>query len=293
MKDLFETYKSLWPEDRHESLAKHLTGLLCVSLADYDKVDRTRRAQTLVCDKNITLAQAAAIFDMNFDHVLQEDRSDFANELLATALMVKNQAAVFKNPLPFIFAGETGGNTPTQEHVFRKELSKSSERSVVLDELFAFISGSPKMQSLAEICLQSADELMTNAFYNAPIQLNGSRPLQNTDRTVEVLLEEKRRIRFFAQYTSKRLVIGCEDTYGSFERDIMVENYNRVLLKDKLKPRQRTAGAGIGFRFLVDNAAGTYVFVEKKKRTLICSAFLPGGLELNLSVAKHLHANFI
>jgi hypothetical protein len=66
-----------------------------------------------------------------------------------------------------------------------------------------------------------------------------------------------------------------------------------TLVPDAVEPRgPHHAGAGLGLRYMIENSAGLYFFVEKDKRTLVACSLLLEGLKANFNIQKHFHLSF-
>jgi hypothetical protein len=294
MNSVYDSYIQLWPEQIRPILKPHLSQ---VPVIHYPK-ERNQLTKVLpnyvvvVVEPRVSLREIFALVEMGFEHIVRSGREDFTQELLASSLMVLKTEAFVKNPIPFFFNGFRGFEINNADKNMTLKFTKSQEKSTLLDWLGAFLQQSPKSNSIRELCLQAADEMITNAIFNAPIKPSGKRPYQGLARTTEVELPANQPATLFACFSDVRVVIGCTDVYGSFEKDTLLLHLRSQFKEDKVRLREGQGGAGLGLRYLIENSANCYLLVHRGKSTLIASAFSLTGMRDNLSLAKHFHLSF-
>lgn len=294
MNSVFDEYKNLWPSERHAALEPLLKRIPVLHFPeDREKLKSVLPEHVVLVVNEATLAEIVEILQAGFEHVVQKSREDFPQELLASSLMVVRPDAFRKDPLPFFF---TGFKTPTAEGNDERHLvvqfNRSDEKSVLLDWLDVFLNEVPQIASIKDLCLQSADELITNALFNAPIRPSGTRPYRELPRESEVVLPEDKKATLFACYSERRVIIGCSDLYGSLYKDVLISHLRGIFSNQKSSARSGTGGAGLGFKYLIENAANTYVISTKGASTLVACGFSLKGLKSNLTAAKHFHLSF-
>lgn len=96
----------------------------------------------------------------------------------------------------------------------------------------------------------------------------------------------------FACYSNERLIVGCSDPFGSVEPDPVLARLRHIYGAGTSAPLAKTAGAGIGLKFLIDNSANFYIYREHRRKTIFACSFLLKGLKANLTPAKHIHLSF-
>ncbi len=107
------------------------------------------------------------------------------------------------------------------------------------------------------------DELSSNTLYNAPVDDNGIPLFRRTDRSEDVVLEDKESINVTISENDDELHICCSDTYGSLFADT-VKNY---LFREIVAPQQREGGAGIGLSLIFENCNSLLYNIELNERT--------------------------
>lgn len=294
MKSVFDVYNKLWPEGDRARLQPYLGRVPVLHHPeDRDKYTKVMPHFVVLVVRNIKLRDLLKLAEMGFEHIVQAGREDFPRELLASSLMVLRPATFMKNPIPFFLSGfnsETIVSDPDRHLIMR--YTKPSEKATMIDWLGVFLDRNPATKSIRDLCLQAADEMITNAIFNAPVKRSGRKAFKDLPRNTEITLPQSQACSIFACFADDRVVIGCEDKFGSLENGTLLGHLLDVFREGQVQMKYSSAGAGLGFRHLLENSANFYVLVNKGKSTLVACSFLLKGLKANLSVAKHFHISF-
>jgi hypothetical protein len=294
MKSVFAEYKHLWPK---ESLAKIEPLLTKISVLHYPQDERliagtNDRNVVVVTNKNL-YDGSIPLFEAGFEHCIQAKREDFANELLASSFMVLRPGSFMRDPIPFFFNGfqTKKATTDSGRHV-RFGFNSTHDAAKALKGIEKFLMQDPRMVALHDVCMQAADELVSNALFHAPINPGGARPNSRVPRNQEAALPDGKSGSLFACFSDQRVIIGCSDPFGSLDKRQLL-NHLRVIFQSVSAPIKMTGeSGGLGLKFVIENAANIYVLVTARTQTLIACGFLLAGLKANSAAAKHLHISF-
>lgn len=293
MKSVFEAYKHLWPADRHGALEPFLSKIMVLHYPqDRHLLGKVLAPYVVVVAHKASLRETVALLDAGFRHVVQAEREDFHQELLASSLMAVRPAAFQKNPVPFFlndFAPEAATNP---DRNLQMKFHKSSQKSMLLDWLGIFLQQNPQTFAIHDLCLQAADEMLTNAFFHAPVRPSGKRPFQRLARDAEAEISPSQSATLFATVSETRMIVGCMDRFGSFSENTLMEHLRGNFSQDHIRPREGQAGSGLGLRYLIENAANFYLLCQTGKSTLVSCGFVLEGLKANMTKAKHMHISF-
>lgn len=293
--NIFERYPHLWPTQSAETLSPLLSQVQAIEYPlEADLIAKIKNPQkTVIVIEKASLTELTQILSHGFEHLIQKNRKDFGQELLASALMVLRPEAFSKSPLAFFL---NGFQSPEKSQVTEKsivlELANSSDKSYLLQRLYLFLEQSENLKSLKDLCIQVADELLANAIFSAPTRSNGEKLYQSLNRATLVSLPENKKVKFFSFFSDFRVVVGCEDSYGSLQKHILMDHFDRVFTSEKPKPLQSLGGAGLGFKYMIENSANFYAYVEPGKKTIVACGFLLSGMKANMSPEKHMHLSF-
>lgn len=291
MKNLFETYSHLWPAASHEQLKPLFSQLDVVHYpADFTALAAVKRPQsTVVVTEGAKVKDLIDLAYKGFEHFIQKDRDDFYQELLASGLMAVRPKAFSENPIPFFFTGFLPPkSSKTMSSHLVQEFKTNKSKALLLDRLHTFLGQAKYLSRIRDLCVQVADEMVTNACFSAPMLGNGQRLFQNMDRKSEVTLPGNHSAVLFATFTEQKVVVGCQDPFGSLSRSELLAHLRNVYRMDKVFPKE-TAGAGFGMKYMIDNSSNFYIYVEKGQKTLVASSFQVGSIKKNLADERHLH----
>lgn len=294
MKSVFDRYYSLWPEGARERLRPLLTKVPVLELPK-DKASLKAvapRSVVAVVDK-LPLRDVMKLVELGFEHVVQSGREDFAQELLASSLMTVKPESFFNNPVPFFLSGFDSHeivNDPDRHLLMR--FTKQREKEMLLDWLGMFLDRDARTSTIRELCLQCADEMISNALFNAPILTSGRRAYKDLPRHTDIALPNKMAASIFACFAEGRVVIGCTDAYGSLTKDVLVNHLSDMFNSGGTDFKFTSGGAGLGVRYMIENAANFYVLVAPGRFTLIAAGFILKGLKSNMTASKHIHFSF-
>ncbi len=295
MKSVYEAYPELWKGFDRPELKALLSSVSCVKFPAEatDLIAVKSVPHTVVVVSNATLKQIAEVIALGFEHVIQAERPDFPQELLAASLMAARFEAFVHNPIPFFFTGfRDPAQTKSVDANLAVHFTGSTEKVEIIEKLTDFLSQQPKLLAVADLCIQAADEMLSNAMYSAPTDSSGAHIFQEFDRSTTASYPPGKQGTLFASYSDYRVVVGVEDPFGSVDKAKFWQHLTAVMEPGAIAAKRTAGGAGLGIRFMIDNAANFYVYSDKKKRTVFACGFLLKGVKANLNVNKHMHCSF-
>ena len=99
----------------------------------------------------------------------------------------------------------------------RLTLVQSTDRGRMLNELQGFLGGLGDARRVAQV-LTVADELITNAFYHAPVDGIGGHPYSHVSRMDRVVCKPGREIEVAFARDEHRVAVSVRDCYGSLKQ---------------------------------------------------------------------------
>ena len=292
MRSILKDFAKLWPDSRKEILAPILSKVSYLKFpedAHLISIEQHPEPVIIVTSGSDFFAIRPLIL-AGYRHFVNRDRSDFAQELLASCLMISRPPVFVQNPVPYFLAGFNDAEVFSDvSKSLSRQFRSSTEKIELLGDIVTFLDRHPKARALKDLCVQTADELITNAMYNAPTDETGGKPFRTYDRIVPVEYENGKTARLFACCTEDRVTIGCEDPYGSIKRSEMTPYLRSSFNDEKAIPREGSGGAGLGLKMIMDNSANFYLFSDRGFRTIVAGTFVLTGMKTNLSHQKHFH----
>ena len=131
----------------------------------------------------------------------------------------------------------------TQLH--RIELVRSGQRSEIVGELAERVRALGQSARVASMAMLVADELLSNAVHNAPVDEHGTRYRADLPRDGELELDARHRVVLRWGCDGRYLAIEVSDAFGSLERDTIL----RALVQSGMKESGGGAGMGIALAY--------------------------------------------
>jgi CheY-like chemotaxis protein len=220
-------------------LLAHLTPVLVVvdgameldKLALLVETSKSRGAEACMTLLGTTaMAQVPAILNMgSVTNLLVHPMPVLAEELTITAQkLIKND----------LFGAEKYMLWGTKLH--ETTLTRASQRSHIVAELAESVRGCGQSARVASMAMLVADEMLSNAVHNAPIDAKGEHYRKDLARDGELELDPRHQVRLRWGCDARYLAIEVNDTFGSLSRDTILAS----LAKNDI--RESGGGAGMG-----------------------------------------------
>lgn len=205
------------------------------------------------------------------NHVCQDENPFHGTEILTAELMQNSPETFFKSPVSCILQPEKA-HTLNEETLltWKRDFSKATEKKQTLQDLKNEMAQRRVNNSTATDILLIADELFTNAVFNAPFASDKikSPKVSRSDNTVQMKAGDHGTL--FMACTEDRIILGCRDPYGQ----LVIENLLtriRDCYKEGVAKKMNfgEGGAGIGSFMIFDSVSNYYAVVRKEKATLL------------------------
>ena len=231
--------------------------------------------------------------DLGYAHVVQKDGLEYDKELSATEALLQEPSNFFRFPIGCMF-GSTDLSPENEKSFIAADntFHSSSEKRDLLDGFAKTMADKAFSQTLIADAILIADEMFTNAMFNAPFvhKVTQNNPGVSRSET-EVNLEKHKPGRLLLAHDQSRLLVACLDQFGSL-------NLNGYLSKIRATYDRGAAasmnfgsgGAGLGSYIIFNTAASMFVGVESGRATLIaCLLPLKMSNRMRANLPKHLH----
>jgi CheY-like chemotaxis protein len=126
----------------------------------------------------------------------------------------------------------------TQLH--EESLHKSSERSGLVAALADAVRARGQSARVASMAQLVADELLSNAVHNAPVDSAGDHFRRDLARDTEIELDDRHAVRLRWGCDARYLAIEVTDQFGSLDRDTILRSLSKSDVRDS------GGGAGMG-----------------------------------------------
>lgn len=294
MKTIVEEYGHLWPtsKDKLAVLFKHIFVLHYPSEQDtISKCDVALRPNVIIVSEKTPLINAIQILEAGYSQIVQKNRSDFARELLISAILIQKPQALFEDAMNILLATTQGDGTKIEGKDFSVVFNSSRQKNQIIQSFTDFLQGEGQLAALKDIAIQVSEELLMNAQFSAPIDpLTFRKMYQNTDRSLAVSYPPGKQGKFYACFSHERLVIACIDPFGTLTKVQLTEHFKKLFNVEMSEVKTNsTGGAGIGLKYILENSGVFYALIKKNHYCCVACAFYLKGMKNNMSPEKHIH----
>ncbi len=147
------------------------------------------------------------------------------------------------------------------------ELTSSEERMDVIAAASAFATGPSVVNRVLDTFCSVVDELMTNAFYNAPVDAHGNSLHGFTSRIQEVSLPPERAVSVQLRREEDRLGVSVTDAFGSLTAERVLDNLAKCFRGGDDQIDRKPGGAGLGFYYVFESLTQLVINIERGART--------------------------
>ncbi len=119
-------------------------------------------------------------------------------------------------------------------------VTRGSQRTSLVERLAEAVRARGQSARVASMAMLVADELISNAVHNAPVDAAGEHYRKDISRGVEIELDERHQVRLRWGCDARYLAIEVSDPFGSLDRDTILGS----LAKNDV--RESGGGAGMG-----------------------------------------------
>lgn len=146
-------------------------------------------------------------------------------------------------------------------------LDDSEQRAASLDLVERHAISAGLAPRLVRQLTSAADEMLTNALYNAPIEADGTHRFRHLPRTRPVKLPPNEAIEIQVCSDEERVGICVADPFGSLSCPRVVEYLAKCLRRGADQVDDKPGGAGLGLYYVFDAVSHLVVNLAPERRT--------------------------
>lgn len=205
-------------------------------------------------------------------HIIQTHGIEFEKELETSCRMICSQSSFLDFPISSVLSPSESGQTKENEFcLLDLGFSGAFEKNKILDDIRITIDPLSKSGSIKTEVLTIADELITNAIFNAPFvdKKNNNAGINREDESTSMSAGKSGRV--IVGSDSSRVFIGCYDPYGSLNLNALFDRILKVYTTGVAQNINMGAGgAGIGSYMIFNASVSYYAVVKHGQLTMIC-----------------------
>jgi hypothetical protein len=235
------------------------------------------------------------VIDKGVEHVVQSGHPFNAKEIFTTQVLENGGEVFFNNPLASIFSPRNLVADLTEFILYHKQFSQAIHKKEIIAKIEEILATGIKSASLRADIITIADEMVTNAVFNAPfVDLeNSASGASREDQSVQ-MTDNKNGQMWIAQ-DDERVLVLCQDEYGTLNPDKMLKKIRHIYETNVADNINMTGqgGAGIGTYMMFNTCISFFVGVQKGKRTIVgCILPKKGSVRERSQMLKNLHFIF-
>lgn len=227
-------------------------------------------------------------------HFVQLSREDYLENLFLGSQILKFPGRFLQAPYPSFFsvhASNSSKSSPPPQ-IFEFQFRIFHDRLQMMSQMEAFLSLNENTAKITPEVMLITDELFKNALFS-PIDIDGRRLFHpSKNKITDAKIDETRPAKLFVVYDQKKVLVGCQDFYGSLNPNYFLDSL--YTLDDPILERDLRSGqSGLGFRNIIEKSSDLIVVSRRNIQTLVC-IMMPLGLtakKLSL-VPKNFHFHF-
>ena len=286
-KKLDEEYADLIADEINE-------GVKIIEARSGEEVDASLdRMDVVLCEGQPPEELLNLAIDKGYLQLIYPDAKGFDKELKASAKLALNPRMIIENPISTILSAKNAGPESEKDlTLINVNFSEAREKHNILEKLNETLDGLKISTSLRADIVVVADELVTNAIFNAPFVDKDNSDPGAARENPNVAMENGKMGEFFCGADDERIVIGCRDPYGRLNVMKLLEKVRRCYETSVAENMNMTGkgGAGIGSYMIFNSSTSYFVVVDEDKITLVCSVLpLKGSSRARQEAPKNLH----
>ncbi len=231
--------------------------------------------------------------EQGFSHICQRQGLEFNKELETSQNLVAAPESFFQFPVAAIFEPSRLNAKSEEKYIaVQANFNSSNQKRGILASIAKAMELKSVPQTMADDIASVADEMYTNAVYNAPFVDQKTKFNPGVSRQdVEIILDKGKEGRLILAHDDQRIMIACQDPYGSLNLDGYLTKIKATYDRGAAATMNfGPGGAGIGSYIIYNTCVSFYVGVQAGRASII-ACVLPLGMSnrKRALMPKHLH----
>jgi hypothetical protein len=229
----------------------------------------------------------------NFTHICQRQGLEFKKEIITSENLIHAPESFFEFPVASVFSPNDLNRKSEMKFVSATaNFNSSYKKREILDMFVKVMESKGVSQTISADVVSIADEMYTNAIFNAPFVDKKSVFNPGVDRSdTEIVLPRGRDGLLVLAHDKNRLMIACQDPFGALNIDGYLSKIKSTYERGAAASMNfGPGGAGIGSYIIFNTCVSFYVGV-KSGRASIVACVLPLGMSnrKRTLMPKHIH----
>jgi hypothetical protein len=218
--------------------------------------------------------------EQNFTHICQRQGLEFKKEVISSENLIHAPESFFEFPVASVFSPNDLNRKSEAKFISALANFNSSHRKrEILDMFTKAMESKGVSQTISADIVSVADEMYTNAIFNAPFVDKKSAFNPGVDRSeTEIVLPKGKEGQLVLAHDENRLMIACQDPFGTLNLDGYLSKIKSTYDRGAAASMNfGPGGAGIGSYIIFNTCVSFYVGV-KSGRASVVACVLPLGM---------------
>jgi signal transduction histidine kinase len=150
---------------------------------------------------------------------------------------------------------------------WEKTIQSSEEKKLLLQEVSTFATEVGLQSRFVDMFSMVAEELVTNALYDAPVDQNGKHRFSHYSRNQTVTLEKKESLTVTLCCDGRRIGISVSDSFGSLTPQKILDYLIKCFKKGENQIDRKQGGAGLGLYFTFKSVSHLIFNITPSEKT--------------------------
>ena len=241
-----------------------------------------------VCHQAAPREVLRCALELGVNQIIQDTNPHYLSQLSSSLEMAEHPGLFFEHPFCVTLTPKSISAENERKLIFHDvTFNKTADKDQLLIAVEAAVTSLARPQSLLYDVKLVADELIMNALYNAPMSAQSAK----VDRSVNVELPSNKICRLALARDGERLVLVCEDPFGTLNIPTYLAGLSRCY-EDGVKKAMNwgKGGAGIGCYMIFESCMSLYLAVKPSEKTVVACVFALGkGTRARQEMSKSVH----
>jgi hypothetical protein len=229
--------------------------------------------------------------ELNLSNIVQKFSPRYEADIESSKVMLCRPQDYFDFPVSTILSpGRVSEMREEELKGFQFNFQRGSQKESALIDLGNYLAPLLNGSAISD-CLLIADELFSNAVFNAPYAAQNAQSNEVPRDDESVLHRPLKTGQLFAGSDENYLVIGCRDEYGTLDPRALIHRLSNTYQNNENRTvREGPGGAGLGTLMIFNACSGFYVGARQGSHSVLCAVIMrKGGMRRRMESPKSLH----
>jgi CRP-like cAMP-binding protein len=154
-----------------------------------------------------------------------------------------------------------------------QNVTKSTERASLREQMLEHFKSLGIRSALLDRVQVATEEMLMNAIYDAPVDMQGKALFNHLPRTVEIRLHDNQQAQFRYGCDGNLLAVSVQDPFGSLTREVIIKYLESCYGNRAGSLNEAKGGAGRGLHQILESCDWTVFNIKPGEKTEVIGLF--------------------